>query len=435
MRIIKTLLLVSSLFLSSSVLADITGMTTPPAGGNTQIQFNKRGAFGADPLFTYSTSTKNMTVSTVTASKLIISTISVSTLQVTGLAPGVMMIVGTSSQVVTNSVSLSTQVSSRLPLSMLQSTGSFILTGGTIAYTAAHSSGTVFDTSTRTFQGGGFAGTRNDSSTMTAIGQVINGTKTDNSTTTYTGANTFTYEEVQQIRNFAGTVRHLIKNTNTGTSGLTRIELDNGLNTFDIDLFGIGNSSTFDGISLSSFTRFRNGSTLAGMAFVNAGAFPIILGTNDTTVMRLSGAGEITQPLQPSFLVTNSAGATDVTGDGTQYTVLWGNEIFDQGSDFASNTFTAPVTGRYSLSVSVTLLNVLSSHTELALTLTTSNRNYNFERDEALAKGAPTLTATVIADMDAGDTATVTIIGVNGTKTIDVIANGAYNYFSGSLIN
>lgn len=55
-----------SLVLAGGVGAEITGIQTPPAGTNGNVQFNKKNSFGADSTFSYSTTTKNLSVSTVT---------------------------------------------------------------------------------------------------------------------------------------------------------------------------------------------------------------------------------------------------------------------------------------------------------------------------------------------------------------------------------
>lgn len=150
---------------------------------------------------------------------------------------------------------------------------------------------------------------------------------------------------------------------------------------------------------------------------------------------QISPAGEVTQPLQPSFLVTNSAGATDVTGDGTVYAVPFATEVYDQGGDFASNTFTAPVDGRYLLTATILPQNFLTTHNDRNFNITTSNRVYNANRNYSLAETNNTMTVTVIADMDANDTATVNFSVSGSTKTIDLINNATLNFFSGSLIN
>ena len=155
----------------------------------------------------------------------------------------------------------------------------------------------------------------------------------------------------------------------------------------------------------------------------------------DADALRITTAGEITQPLQPSFLVTDGTGATDVTGDGTSYTELWPTEIYDQGADFSSNTFTAPVTGRYLLTASIELLNVLTTHQNRRLQISTSNRTYQTIANAALAFTREGMTISVIADMDANDTAVVIVNVDNSTKTVDILADATSNFFSGSLIN
>lgn len=146
-------------------------------------------------------------------------------------------------------------------------------------------------------------------------------------------------------------------------------------------------------------------------------------------------SGQVLQPTQPSFLVTDGTGATDATGDGTVYAQLWPTEVYDQGGNFASDTFTAPVTGRYHLSVIVHLAGILITHTVRQLNLVTSNRTYTAVDNYLLAQDSYQMTITQIADMDANDTATVTITVSGSTKVVDVIASASRNQFSGSLIN
>lgn len=135
------------------------------------------------------------------------------------------------------------------------------------------------------------------------------------------------------------------------------------------------------------------------------------------------------------FLVTNGTGATDVTGDGTVYTVLWPTEVYDQGSNFASNTFTAPTTGVYLFNVSVSLEGLLAAHNHVELRLVTSNRTYENHQHMGVAIPDMTLTLNVLADMDATDTAYVAIMVDGSTKVVDVFAGANNNFFSGFLMN
>lgn len=159
------------------------------------------------------------------------------------------------------------------------------------------------------------------------------------------------------------------------------------------------------------------------------------IGINGTTKLwNLTSAGERTQPLQPSFLVTNS-GVTDVTGDGTVYNVGWNAEVYDQGADFTASTFTAPVDGRYLFTLVLTIRGALVTHTNRYADVLTSNRAYGTQFTRLIAEDYDVLLVHVIADMDANDTARVRLEVDASTKVIDLAADATLNYFSGSLIN
>ena len=149
--------------------------------------------------------------------------------------------------------------------------------------------------------------------------------------------------------------------------------------------------------------------------------------------MRITSTGAITKPLQPAFLVGMSTNSAQF-GNG-QFTPTLDTEIFDQNADFGSNTFTAPVTGRYYLSWIVYAANLDTSASYYYLKLATSNREYSkylytssFDAD-VLYYGWHT---SVLADMDVNDTATFHIGQVNGHSTSQVYASNTYA--SGALI-
>ena len=165
------------------------------------------------------------------------------------------------------------------------------------------------------------------------------------------------------------------------------------------------------------------------------------LGSNDTFVM--TSSGERTMPLQPAFSAYLATDDLNATGDGTTYT-LGGTtaltEIFDQGSDFNTNgTFTAPVTGRYLLTCSFELLGLTASHTTGTMQIVTSNRTYEGNTIDwgncANNSGNFLIGMTVLADMDATDTATCNITISNSTKVVDIDgASTQVTFFSGHLV-
>ena len=158
------------------------------------------------------------------------------------------------------------------------------------------------------------------------------------------------------------------------------------------------------------------------------------LGIANHDSITVSAAGEMTNPTQPAFLATPASEASIASGNGTVVSpVVFGTEIFDQNADFASNTFTAPVTGKYSLKCAITMKNLVSAADFIA-TITTSNRTYQ-TRVPGPPDGTYTLTFSVIADMDASDTATVTttVTGMAG-DTADIDNGIASTWFSGILV-
>ncbi len=155
------------------------------------------------------------------------------------------------------------------------------------------------------------------------------------------------------------------------------------------------------------------------------------LGT--TTHMAFDEAGHVTMPLTCAFKAESSADASNVTGDGTSYDLLFQTETFDQNGDFSSPTFTAPITGRYLITWTTAIYGIGAGH-DLTMTLDTSNNNYLNQINLANAERNAEYydCCAVIADMDASDTAKVTLQVSGGSKTIDT--NGAYNYFSAVLL-
>ena len=164
----------------------------------------------------------------------------------------------------------------------------------------------------------------------------------------------------------------------------------------------------------------------------NASTPPLICQVGGSTTFSIDGTGAVTKPLQPAFLATKS-GNQENFSVGSLQTVTFDTEVFDQNAEFASNTFTAPVTGRYHLSFNIRTLQLDSASGYYYTQITTSNRNYIniIDPDFGQDAGHWTFTYSVLADMDASDTAYVGIIQQNGTAQTDVNAN---SFFSGHLV-
>ena len=137
------------------------------------------------------------------------------------------------------------------------------------------------------------------------------------------------------------------------------------------------------------------------------------------------------------FFVVKNADQSNISAAGSDVDITFETETIDIGNNFASNIFTAPVTGTYFLYTSLRLDNVDTGASYYNVKIETSNRNYRWIEHFNTDGGDYTyFTAqvTAIADMDAGDTAKVNVLQNGGTAQTDVKDDSARTYFSGYLL-
>lgn len=138
--------------------------------------------------------------------------------------------------------------------------------------------------------------------------------------------------------------------------------------------------------------------------------------------------GKVKSSGQPGFLAFNSVADAGVTS-GTN--VDFDTEVYDELGNFVTDTFTAPVTGRYLFQATVQVPSGSGSSTR-EIYLVTNNRTYLLGASTATA-AASTLSGSVIADMDAGHTASVQIV-MSGTVSVNGDNTTLYTHFSGRLL-
>ena len=173
-----------------------------------------------------------------------------------------------------------------------------------------------------------------------------------------------------------------------------------------------------------NINKMQIGTSVAG------GVLSLVSGAaNEAMVLDASGA--VTKPLQPAFLVRPTSTQNNVAENEV---VVFGTEVFDQGADFSSNTFTAPVTGRYQLNAVIRVGEVDSAASWNRLEVITSNRSYNSAIiDPGVLASDPVywhFQTSVLADMDAGDTAQLKLGQNGGTTQIEIFTD---SHFSGFL--
>ena len=195
-----------------------------------------------------------------------------------------------------------------------------------------------------------------------------------------------------------------------------------------------GQSALAFGDSTSGAARY------AGRVLYNHNTDTMEIGAGGSTYLKIDGNGHMTNASQSAFLVKPTNNQTDFN-QGQTITIVLDNEIYDQNGDFASNTFTAPVTGKYCFQFAIQINQVSNQDSALYyyIELNTSNRPYyNLSAiQEAVGSSAGqlyfTLPASVTADMDANDTATLRVVmgGTSGTGPSDISNN---SHFSGFLV-
>ena len=210
----------------------------------------------------------------------------------------------------------------------------------------------------------------------------------------------------------------------------TTLHLDSGGTPTTIQIDSDTESSINFNDHGGSAQAFKIGTNISG----NTGNLEIYDVTDSALVMSVDGTGAITKPLQPAFLAMPNA-VQDNVAEGADVLIVFGSERFDNNSDFASNTFTAPVTGRYFLSYSLFVQAVDNAPTYFETYLVTSNKTYNHTIDPRGFDADPfywTFNQAIVADMDAGDTAQIKINIHNGGTVQTDINN--HSYFSGYLV-
>ena len=159
------------------------------------------------------------------------------------------------------------------------------------------------------------------------------------------------------------------------------------------------------------------------------------LGISDNTAstayrLLIDSAGHVTMPDQPCFSATASIDNLALT---TTITIPL-SERFDVGSNVASNQFVAPVTGKYLFTYMLYFTNLDADHTGLDTHIKTSNFQYqqSFSPNLILSSdGNFSVSGSVLADMDLGDTCKFTTRVAGGANTSDIHAD---SHVSGVLI-
>ena len=216
-----------------------------------------------------------------------------------------------------------------------------------------------------------------------------------------------------------------IFNNHVTIGGETRTtNINTASSTGTLVMFG-GASNKGGTIELSGGNN--TGATGSGIVFKTGAST-----ANPAERMRIANSGAVTMPTQPAFLAVPDSDQNNIAVN-SDVTVVFSTEKFDQGSDFASNTFTSPVTGKYQLNLTILLLNVDSASNYYYVALNTSNNYISawIDPDSGQDSAQHSISLSVLADMDASDTVTAQVRQGSGTQQTDIDTN---SYFSGYLV-
>ena len=143
-----------------------------------------------------------------------------------------------------------------------------------------------------------------------------------------------------------------------------------------------------------------------------------------STVLQADDDG-VTKPKHPSFLAHAASNQNNLSNDTT---VNFATEVYDVRNNYnnSTSTFTAPLTGKYLLGFHLRLASIDISATRYFFSIVTSNRNYItdiFTSDSNAFNGDLSywsVGGTVVADMDASDTAHIQFFQTGGAAQTDV---------------
>ena len=149
-----------------------------------------------------------------------------------------------------------------------------------------------------------------------------------------------------------------------------------------------------------------------------------------------SGIMGPTADAQPAFYVRPNAHDTDNNAS-SAIDIAWQTETFDQGSNFSTPSFTAPVAGKYQFNFMIHLQDIDNAATDIVINLVASNGTveYRYTIDDFGASAdiddwSPT--GSMLVDMDASDTCKITVAQTGGsTSILDIHTDSR---FSGYLV-
>lgn len=148
-----------------------------------------------------------------------------------------------------------------------------------------------------------------------------------------------------------------------------------------------------------------------------------------TSTATIDSSNRYINASQPASQGYVFATLTDATGDGTEFTVTYGQEAYDQTSNLnaATGVFTAPIAGFYLVNFQVCLGDIGAAHTagslilDLASGFGSVSETLLFNPFAISSSGQASVNINSVFKMQASGTITGKVTVSGGTKTVDVL--------------
>lgn len=241
---------------------------------------------------------------------------------------------------------------------------------------------------------------------------------------------------------------------NNSTIGQPIITAGTGAN--DITFSGISAGSA-SAISIGTGTSVKAEHCIIGSSNTNAitgagtlsysdlifdGTSSLINTTTQTALY--NNAGKHKASGQPAFYVYLASNTGAVIGNSsTPYKILFDTKAFDQDNNYSSNTFTAPVAGRYFFNACARISNLTAAMTNgdirlvtTGVTLLGTEANIGVGKTVSGGTGEYGLTGSWFVNMAAGDTAIIQCIVQGGASAAAnfIGSQSGGSYFQGWLV-
>ena len=161
---------------------------------------------------------------------------------------------------------------------------------------------------------------------------------------------------------------------------------------------------------------------VSSAAGTNPNSFIIYDRTNSAYRMVIDSSGRVTMPYQPRFFAWSNSSQV-VSASGSVTATLWNQTLFNVGSHFSANVFTAPIAGCYLFGTQIRYDNADTGYFRLILSLNNSTSPNG--QGHSIRQGADaqyhTMAVTALYEMSANDT--VKVVAESSGDTSWVVQN------------